>query len=69
MKPEGWAGHEIWLIDSKGQEQKVWVFGGEYKDGQVLTKQFTPAMTNITAVRIVTSGSVAVPAWKEIRVY
>ena len=69
MKPDGWAAHEVWVVDSNGKEQRVHVFGGEWRDGQVLSQTFAPGIADVVKVRIVTPGSVSYPAWREIRIY
>lgn len=69
MKPNGWAAHEVWTVDANGKEKRVHVFAGEMRDGQVLSQTFAPGLTGVTKVKVVTSGSISYPAWREIRVY
>lgn len=69
MKPDGWAAHEVWVVDSAGKETRVHTFGGEWKDGQVLSQTFSPGLPNVVKVRVLTTGSVSYPAWREIRIY
>ena len=68
QSPDGNTTHEIWVADSSKVYRMVETISGNTVNGQILNRVYSPGLTSVQWIKIITTASPSWVAWWEIQV-